>query len=211
MFLASMEGREEKHGNSFHNAYEAKIVRMIVLHLISKGSEGAEIGVITGYDGQKSFLTSNMNIPVDVEINTVDGFQGREKEVIIVSCVRSNTVGFLKEPRRMNVSLTRAKAGLIIIGNPYCLRTDSLWRSLLEHVECEYVLVSGELGHWTQFRLAYIPDKRTRIKKIRPRNKGDVEDHEENLEVEVPVQNVFSASYDQKNQSDDLYLSLYGF
>jgi regulator of nonsense transcripts 1 len=73
----------------------------------------------------------------DVEVKTVDGYQGREKEVIIFSCVRSNpeqNVGFLSEKRRLNVALTRAKRGLIVIGDPATLRGDDNWRAWLEYV-----------------------------------------------------------------------------
>jgi hypothetical protein len=62
--------------------------------------------------------------------------QGREKDYIIVSCVRSNEqsgIGFLADPRRMNVALTRARYGLILLGNPRVLSRQPLWNALLSH------------------------------------------------------------------------------
>lgn len=68
------------------------------------------------------------------KVNTIDSFQGSEKEVIIFSCVRSNknsNLGFLTDYRRINVALTRAKHGMIIVGNAATLIHDPKWRTLL--------------------------------------------------------------------------------
>ena len=68
--------------------------------------------------------------------NTVDGFQGQEKDIIILSCVRSgpnlHQIGFLRDPRRMNVALTRAKSSLWVIGNGSTLeRSDEKWKIIV--------------------------------------------------------------------------------
>lgn len=75
----------------------------------------------------------------DIMIASIDAFQGREKNFLIMSCVRSNEtnkIGFLSDERRLNVALTRAKYGLIIIGDVECLRSgDSLWKEYLDDLE----------------------------------------------------------------------------
>ena len=66
----------------------------------------------------------------------MDAFQGREKDIIIISCVRSNEhqgIGFLADPRRLNVALTRAKYAMILVGNPKVLCKQNLWNHLLHH------------------------------------------------------------------------------
>ena len=74
-----------------------------------------------------------------VEVGTVEIFQGREKDIIIISTVRSKTffhdnkkhIGFLENPRRLNVAVTRAKSLLIVFGNPMILKLDHNWRHLI--------------------------------------------------------------------------------
>ena len=71
-------------------------------------------------------------------MNTVDGFQGREKEVIIISTVRSNDegqVGFLAERRRMNVAVTRARRQCVLVCNSETLQRDAFLGGLLEHFQ----------------------------------------------------------------------------
>ena len=84
-----------------------------------------------------------------LEIASVDSFQGREKDFIIISCVRSNEdlgIGFLSDPRRLNVSITRAKYGLIIVGNARVLSKNQIWCNLLNHFQNEGLLVEGSIS-----------------------------------------------------------------
>lgn len=111
---------------------EASNVEKIVTKFFKSGVVPAQIGVITPYEGQRSYLVNYMQLHgslkkdlyKDVEVASVDAFQGREKDYIILSCVRSNEhqgIGFLNDPRRLNVALTRAKYGMVILGNPKVL------------------------------------------------------------------------------------------
>ncbi|XP_008543227.1 probable helicase senataxin [Microplitis demolitor] len=73
--------------------------------------------------------------PNKIEVNTVDSFQGSECDVIIMSCVRSNGIGFVKDPNRLCVSLTRAKHSLILCGNFSTFRINDMWQNLLDDAQ----------------------------------------------------------------------------
>jgi senataxin len=73
-----------------------------------------------------------------IEINTVDAYQGREKDIIIVSTVRTNGIGFLKDYRRMNVAITRAKNFMWIVGNQRNLQKNEVWSSLTQSIDQRY-------------------------------------------------------------------------
>ncbi|RLV95252.1 ATP-dependent helicase NAM7 [Spathaspora sp. JA1] len=159
MFWANY-GREElsSSGNSFLNRVEAMNVEKIITRLFKDGVSPEQIGVITPYEGQRAYLVQFMSMNstllekrdqyLDVEITSVDAFQGREKDFIILSCVRANdaqSIGFLSDPRRLNVALTRAKYGLIVLGNPRALCRNRLWNCLLVHFREKGCLVDGPL------------------------------------------------------------------
>ena len=104
----------------------------IVTKFFKSGVVPSQIGVITPYEGQRSYIVNYMqfngslkkDLYKEIEVASVDAFQGREKDYIILSCVRSNEhqgIGFLNDPRRLNVALTRAKYGVVILGNPKVL------------------------------------------------------------------------------------------
>lgn len=138
-FFYVSNGREEtsQSGTSFINKTEAQLVENIIRFLFKNGVVEQQIGVITPYEGQRSYIMSKIfeNEPGNLEISSVDGFQGREKDFIIVSLVRSNTyqgIGFVADKRRLNVMLTRAKYALVIVGNPFTLYKNTMWASLLD-------------------------------------------------------------------------------
>jgi superfamily I DNA and/or RNA helicase len=99
-----------------------------------------DIGVITPYTRQVKEIAErlpNYQVPKGVEVRTVDGFQGREKNIILISLVRSNDeneIGFLVNEQRMNVLLTRAKCAMIVFGNKRTLISNDLWKSWIESV-----------------------------------------------------------------------------
>jgi len=108
----------------------------------STGEIGPEgVGLVTPYKGQvnyiKRLIRERPNLSkfkVGLEVESVDGFQGQEKEVIIFSAVRNNAegkIGFLSDWRRLNVMLTRARRGCIVIGSRRTLINDPLWRQWL--------------------------------------------------------------------------------
>ena len=99
--------------------------------------DGRDIAVIAPYAAQVRLIRDRIQAD-GVEVDTVDGFQGREKEAVIISLVRSNReneIGFLADQRRMNVALTRARRKLIVIGDSSTLGIDEFYRSFFEYVE----------------------------------------------------------------------------
>jgi len=112
---------EAVEGESKSNEGEAEIVTVHLEELIKAGLKPLDIGIITPYNAQVDLLRKKLKDKYkDLEIGSVDGFQGREKEAIIISMVRSNTrgdVGFLKDDRRTNVAITRAKRHIAIIAD----------------------------------------------------------------------------------------------
>ncbi|CEM34455.1 unnamed protein product [Vitrella brassicaformis CCMP3155] len=153
-------------GCSFWNDREAKVVAAIVGRLL-KGQHvtPAQIGVITPYRAQRQLLSREIGSVLGgletaasggLAIDTVDGFQGNERDLILVSLVRCNSdgrVGFLADPRRMNVAITRARRGIIVVGHRDTLsKRDTMWRRWVE-----WVAGSGGAVHWENIRSSFVP------------------------------------------------------
>lgn len=127
------------------NEGEAEIVKNMVEELLSNGLKQNDIGVITPYNAQVEILRSLISYE-NIEIGTVDGFQGREKEVILISTVRSNDhgdIGFLSERRRMNVAITRARRLVIVVCDSTTVNRDEFLNNMIEYFqfnkECLYL------------------------------------------------------------------------
>ena len=124
-------------GASFLNKPELDALVGVVASLLATSDLRAEdIGVITPYAAQRRAIADALAAGGGgaVEVNTVDAYQGREKDVIIISTVRSNarrTLGFVRDDRRMNVALTRARRAVVLVGDPATLREDDTWRTFI--------------------------------------------------------------------------------
>ncbi|CAK9800689.1 RNA helicase Mov10l1 [Anthophora plagiata] len=137
------ENCKDNDSPSWYNLEEATQVYLYLLKLYKCGLSPDDIGIITPYQKQVIQIRELL-MELDVElpkISSVEGFQGQERNVIIISAVRSSinfvnedikhSLGFVACPRRLNVAITRARALVIILGNPTLLAQDPYWRSVL--------------------------------------------------------------------------------
>ena len=124
---------------SYENYEEAKIAVEVAAELHRMGLDKRDIGIITPYAAQVKLIKQLLlEKELKVEVNSVDGFQGREKEAIIVSFVRSNDegeIGFLKDLRRLNVAITRPRRKLILIGNTKTLSSHPVYKRFIDYVK----------------------------------------------------------------------------
>jgi len=134
-------GFEEQPGEgneSLCNPEEVSLLRKHFDSLRESGITNESIGVISPYRAQVELLQAEFATEKNIAVNTIDSFQGQERDIIYISLVRSNAegeIGFLKDYRRMNVAMTRAKKKLIIIGDSATLGSDNFYSKFLEFVE----------------------------------------------------------------------------
>ncbi|RAL64048.1 hypothetical protein DID88_003236 [Monilinia fructigena] len=135
MFWSNL-GNEEisASGTSYLNRTEASNVEKIVTRFFKAGVQPGDIGVITPYEGQRSYVVTSM---------------------------QNAGIGFLSDPRRLNVALTRAKYGLVIVGNPKVLSKHPLWHFLLQHFKDRSCLVEGPLSNLQTSLLQFSRPKTT--------------------------------------------------
>lgn len=145
----AVRGEEMKTQNgSVYNKQEVAAVtdctkKLVHAKLDGRNIKPKDIGIITPFRQQTIMIEQNLNKHKlnDIVVGTVETFQGQEREIILLSTVRSkvfhtngeNHIGFLSNPKRFNVALTRAKSLLIIIGNPVILCKDKNWKVLWQY------------------------------------------------------------------------------
>ncbi|KAG9001265.1 hypothetical protein FRB93_012192 [Tulasnella sp. JGI-2019a] len=153
--VAGMDDRSPVSPSYFNDA-EIEVVAEYVEQLLAdrgKPTTSSDIGVIAPYLAQSSKLRAHFRsrAHMGLKVGSVEEYQGQERDVIILSTVRTDrervtydlrhTLGFLVNPRRLNVAVTRAKSLLIIVGDPIVLSLDPLWRKLLNYIHMN--------GGWT--------------------------------------------------------------
>jgi len=127
---------------SKYNELEAAVVVKYVDRLLAAGVAPAAVGVIAPYGAQAALLADALHGDgvgsSALEVSTVDKFQGREKEAVVISMVRSNpegTVGFLVDERRMNVAITRARRHICVIGDSETMASDAFLKRIYDYFE----------------------------------------------------------------------------
>ncbi|RFU32526.1 hypothetical protein B7463_g3842, partial [Scytalidium lignicola] len=148
---------KEARGHSFINIPELNAALQLYRRLKTDYSTydfKGKIGIITSYKAQLNELKSRFartygdSIFEEIEFNTTDAFQGREREIIIFSCVRAKAtggIGFLGDIRRMNVGLTRAKCSLWVLGDSKSLQQGEFWNKLIEDSKVRNRYTNGDV------------------------------------------------------------------
>jgi hypothetical protein len=139
---------------------------MLLYPHVSPSEWQAKVGIIAPYSGQEHLIKQKLRKmsqfqayvaetgECPVEVSTVDGFQGRERELIIVSTVRggrkdSPSVGFLNDSRRLNVAMTRARTNLWVVGNGQMLNNEANWKNDANHLERFFSAITAEKRYFS--------------------------------------------------------------
>jgi superfamily I DNA and/or RNA helicase len=134
------EDESPEGSDSRHNPGEAALAAREVEGILALGVAPGDVAVISPYDAQVQRLRQLLAARLDegLEVDTVDGFQGREKEAVVVSLVRSGEsgeIGFLADVRRMNVAVTRARKKLVVVGDSATVSRHPFYEGFVRHAQ----------------------------------------------------------------------------
>ncbi|KAK1259712.1 putative RNA helicase SDE3 [Acorus gramineus] len=148
VLFVGIQGCDEREGNNpswFNRTEASKVVEIIRKLRDNLNITESDVGVITPYRQQVLKMKKALEAMemLHVKVGSVEQFQGQERQIIIISTVRSTVkhndfdrtynLGFLSNPRRFNVAITRARSLLVIVGNPHIICKDPYWNKLLRH------------------------------------------------------------------------------
>lgn len=138
--IDALDAKESRPFGSFlQNDVEASLIQQTVEAMIQCGITEDQLSLISVYRSQLRIISQVLKARQGIEIATIDKYQGRDKDCVIISLVRNNSAGnagdLLRDWRRLNVAVTRAKSKLILFGSSATLKSSSLYSSLLTNFE----------------------------------------------------------------------------
>ncbi|KAI7990175.1 putative helicase MAGATAMA 3 [Camellia lanceoleosa] len=213
-FFDIHEGKESQpSGGSCINEDEVDFVLVLYRNMVTRYPElksNSRLAIISPYRHQVKLFRERFQDTFGVEsnklvdINTVDGFQGREKDVAIFSCVRSSkdrTIGFMSDYRRMNVGITRARSSVLVVGSASTLkRGDKHWKSLVESAEQRNSLLKVSKPY-----KEFFSDHNMKAMEVSPPKEEVTEAPVDDMAVNGPVYGDTAADVEQEGPADDLY------
>ncbi|RUS34730.1 hypothetical protein BC938DRAFT_478851 [Jimgerdemannia flammicorona] len=130
--FVDVQGQEQQNprSKSFNNEAEIKVAVATIRRLLELGVRAADVGVIALYKDQADKIDAALK-SLSVGKKRKDGVQGAEKDVIVLSCVRTARTNFIDNPQRVNVALTRAKRHLILLGERKTLESNNMWNRII--------------------------------------------------------------------------------
>ncbi|CAL5358399.1 unnamed protein product [Camellia sinensis] len=213
-FFDIHEGKESQpSGGSWVNEDEVDFVLVLYRNMVTRYPElksNSRLAIISPYRHQVKLFRERFQDTFGVEsnklvdINTVDGFQGREKDVAIFSCVRSSndrSIGFVSDFRRMNVGITRARSSVLVVGSASTLkRGDKHWKSLVESAEQRNSLLKVSKPY-----KEFFSDHNMKAMEVSPPKEEVTEAPVDDMAVNGPVYGDTAADVEQEGPADDLY------
>ncbi|KIK69521.1 hypothetical protein GYMLUDRAFT_33895 [Collybiopsis luxurians FD-317 M1] len=180
-----VKGLEESSARSTKNKVEAQVAVALFNRLRKDFSSidfSSRVGIVSMYSAQiKELKTAfeqrfGRDVLNQVDFRTVDGFQGQEKDVIILSCVRASpgvmSIGHVKDIRRMNVAITRAKSSLFILGNAATLeRSNDTWRAIVADAKSRNFFTEADTSYFTVPATSTTSQSPSRVSSVRPKSK----------------------------------------